>query len=170
MRVVYATAIRLTRRADVADDLLQETFLRAYRTFDNFQSGSNAKAWLLTILYSIFINRYHQHERAPIFESLDEDIAEPSVDPIHPVDLSPASVADTPEVEAALHALSAEFRTALLLVDVDELTYEEAAQVIGCPVGTLRSRLFRARRQMFAALQASHHARRSKTVATEQES
>jgi RNA polymerase sigma-70 factor (ECF subfamily) len=153
----------------VAEDLSQETFLRGYRTFDNFTSGSNAKAWLLTILYSIFINLYHRHERAPIFESLDEgrDIAAPSVDP---VDLSPTSLADTPAVEAALDALSAEFRTALLLVDVDELSYEEAAQVMGCPIGTLRSRLFRARRLMFAALQASHHARRAKPAATEQPS
>ena len=72
MRSLYNTALRLTRRPEDASDLVQETFLRAYRTFDNFARGTNAKAWLFTIQYSVFVNRYHKERREPIHLPLDE--------------------------------------------------------------------------------------------------
>jgi RNA polymerase sigma-70 factor (ECF subfamily) len=107
---LYRTAHRLSRRPEDARDLVQETYLRAYRTFGNFQPGTNVRAWLFTILYSILNN------------------------------------------ESALRSLPEEYRAAILLVDVEDLSYEEAAEILSCPVGTLRSRLHRARKLLFAAL------------------
>jgi RNA polymerase sigma-70 factor, ECF subfamily len=162
MGVLYNTALRWTREPAKASDLVQETYLRAYRTFDNFEAGTNAKTWLLTIAYSIFVNWYRKQRREPHVVSI-EDLGD-----WHDAFVAPRS--DRPEtelgkegmaaeVEEALHGLPEPFRSALLLVDVEELTYEEAATTLGCPVGTLRSRLHRARKRLLAAL--SGYARRS---------
>lgn len=159
MDALFNKALHLTRRPEDASDLVQETFLRAYRTFANFTEGTNAKAWLFTILYSIFINKYRKEQREPDTISLDEreetfeqTLANPDWE------ASFSALVDSelnwvePEVRQALGQLPENFRTAILLVDVEGLTYEEAAAVITCPVGTLRSRLFRARRVLFVAL------------------
>jgi RNA polymerase sigma-70 factor (ECF subfamily) len=159
MPVVYRVARRLARDADEAADLTQESFLRAYRTFDSFTPGTNCKAWLLTILYSVFINRYRRDRRAPMWTSLDAVdtqsarlfAAGPGDGQAHEPLLQEIEGLE-PEVQHSLDALPEPFRAALLLVDVEDLTYEEAAAVLGCPVGTLRSRLFRGRRQLFHAL------------------
>jgi RNA polymerase sigma-70 factor (ECF subfamily) len=156
---VHGTARRLTRNSEDARELAQETFLRAYRTFAGFRPGTNCKAWLLTILYSIFVNRYHKEKRAPKtipLEGLEERL---------PAAPEPAGPAGRPpewsdaEVEAAFARLPDGFQAILLLVDVEELTYEEAAVALSCPVGTVRSRLFRARKLLAAALE--DHARRA---------
>lgn len=162
MPVVYRAALRWTRQPAEAGDLLQETYLRAYRTFDSFAAGTNAKAWLLTIAYSIFVNRYRKHRREPQSRSI-EDLGE-----WHEAFAAPSSERPdaqlvqqrmAAEIEQALETLPALFRSAVLLVDVDELSYEEAATALGCPVGTLRSRLHRARKLLLAAL--TGYARRS---------
>ena len=159
MDALHRKALHLTRRPEEASDLVQETFLRGYRTFGNFAEGTNAKAWLFTILYSIFINQYRKDQRAPDTVSMDEleevfhqTLADPDWEAnfIALVDSEPDW--SGPEVRTALDQLPESFRTAILLVDVEELTYEEAAAVVSCPVGTLRSRLFRARRVLFVAL------------------
>ncbi len=156
---VYNVALRLARRPDDANDLTQETFLRAYRTFDNFRAGTDCKAWLLTILYSVFVNRYWKEKRRGEMVSVDSledgrerpltaewrDLEEDFLRAANPQRLSA-------EVEEALRQLPESFRAAVLLVDVEEMSYEEAATALQCPVGTLRSRLFRARRLLFAAL------------------
>jgi len=148
-RSLYGTALRLTGRAEDAPDLVQETFLRAYRTFDNFRIGTNPKAWLFTILRSVFANRYRRERRQPLMvplEGLEERFGRLASEA--PPSAEPAAE----EVNRALAALAVEFRLAVLLVDVEGFTYEEAAAVLGCPVGTVRSRLSRARRALFVKL------------------
>ncbi len=165
MDALYNKALHLTRRPEDASDLVQETFLRAYRTFGNFVAGTNAKAWLFTILYSIFINRYRKEQREPDTVSMDEmeeafhqTLADPDWEANFITLVDSKLDWSGPEVRAALEQLPEAFRTAILLVDVEGLPYEEAAAVVDCPVGTLRSRLFRARRVLFVAL--SDYARR----------
>jgi RNA polymerase sigma-70 factor, ECF subfamily len=159
MRALHNTAIRLTQDPHDAADLVQETFLRAYRTFDNFVPGTNCKAWLFTILYSIYVNQYRQAKRRPRTESLDEleqrfhQFAQAQQGPEFDI----AAVEGwgwrwSPEVERALRQLPEDFRAALLLVDVEGFSYEEAASVLGCAVGTIGSRLYRGRMSLFALL------------------
>lgn len=154
MKAVYNTALRLTRREEDAGDLLQETYLRAYRTFDAFTPGTNCKAWLFTILYSIFVNRYRKARREPAMVSID-DVDEKFHRMLRGTAAAPAGQErwTDAEVEAALGGLPESFRSAVLLVDVEELSYEEAAAVLACPVGTVRSRLFRARKLLSVSLQ-----------------
>jgi RNA polymerase sigma-70 factor (ECF subfamily) len=159
MRPLYAEALRLTRNPEDASDLVQETYLRAYRTFSNFIPGTNCKAWLFTILYSIFVNRYRKRQREgetiPIEqaeEKFRETRASQAWDAEFAVLQDPALNWQTPEVQSALDQLPESFRSALFLVDLEELSYEEAASVLSCPVGTLRSRLYRARKMLFVCL------------------
>jgi RNA polymerase sigma-70 factor, ECF subfamily len=158
---VYGVALRLTRRPEDARDLVQETYLRAYRTFGNFQEGTNCRAWLFTILYSIFANRYQKERRQPKLISVEElearfDGAVRGEIPGGPVAEPPqTSVWTDSEVETALAELPDSFRATVLLVDVEELTYEETAAALDCPVGTVRSRLSRARKLLYAALHAT---------------
>lgn len=150
MKTLYNRALHLTRHGESAADVVQETFLRAFRTFDNFTPGSNAKAWLLQILYSVFVSMYRKERRTPLHVPIDEadDVAMESPQPSA---LDPSLWAGD-EVNGALSQLPEEFRTVLLLVDVDDLTYEEVAAVMQCPVGTVRSRLSRARKMLCGAL------------------
>lgn len=160
MGVLYRTALRLTHRPEDASDLLQETYLRAYRGFDGFAPGTNCKAWLFAVLYSVFVNRYRKSQREPKAVSIEELeqryhvwlTARDGGDPVLVAEAAAGRWAAR-EVEEALRRLPESFRSAVLLVDVEELSYEEAAAALECPVGTLRSRLFRARRLLFATLQ-----------------
>ncbi len=156
MRPLYGTALRLIHKPEDASDLVQETFLRAYRTFDNFVPGTNAKAWLFTILYSVFVNRYRRERREPEsvpLHEIEERFSNKTSEGTGP-DSGVRFLDECPDevVEGALRQLPESFRSAVLLVDVEELSYEEAAAAIGCPVGTLRSRLSRARRLLFGQL------------------
>ncbi len=163
MRALYNTALRLTADAHDAEDGVQETYLRAFRTFDNFTPGTNAKAWLFTILYSVVINRHRRARREegpwPVeeLEARYRLLVEPPEGDL--AEVEPSSVPLSTEVEAALRAVPEVFRTAVILVDVQELSYEEAARTLGCPIGTVQSRLFRGRRLLFAAL--AEYARRA---------
>lgn len=153
---LYRTAVRLGRTPDDARDVVQETFLRAYRTFANFEPGTNGKAWLFTIMHSVIANRWRAERRAP--DEVELDAASPddwpalaSVEPDAEARLL-ARLDASPEVDAALRELPEAQRAVVLLVDVEGLQYEEAAAALNCPIGTVRSRLARARRQMFVAL------------------
>jgi len=150
---LFTTALHLSRNRDDASDLCQETMLRAYRSFHQFRPGTDCRAWLLTILYNAFRTRYARERRRerPLasteeFERAleNEGNQNPSPDPEQLL----VHFSIEPDVEKALHSLPEGFRTALLLVDVNELSYEEAAKAMEVPIGTLRSRLSRARAMM----------------------
>ena len=165
MGALYNKALHLTRRPEDAGDMVQETYLRAYRTFSSFKEGTNCKAWLFTILYSIFVDKYRKEQREPDTVSIDE-LEETFHRTLAGRDWGTnfAALAGSeldwkgPEVNDALAKLPKDFRSAVLLVDVEGFTYEEAAAALDCPVGTLRSRLFRARRMLF--LELHNYARR----------
>ncbi len=164
MQPLFETALRLTSDRDEAADVVQETYLRAFRTFDNFRMGTNARAWLFTVLYSVAINRHKKsvrEVRAPSVEELEErfrlHVDAPDVDAMGQVEAWGARWPN--EIESALRELPEVFRAAVLLVDVQELSYEEASQALGCPVGTAQSRVFRGRRMLCGLL--ADYARRS---------
>jgi len=158
---MYGTAYRLARNPRDAEDLVQESLLRAYRFWDTFEKDSNCKAWLLRILTNTFINEYQRRRRQR--EVLDAATAEQSATDgvlIHEAAVaqrSPEGVmldrSVSDDVQRALDALPVDFRTAVVLCDVEGLSYKEIAEVMSCPVGTVMSRLFRGRRLLEAALQ-----------------
>jgi RNA polymerase sigma-70 factor, ECF subfamily len=156
---VYAAALYLTRNEQEAEDLAQDTYMRAFRFFRKFEPGTNCRAWLLSIQRHLFINRYQKKKKQPElidWEKIDHEynsllLDEEQTDRYNPERLL-CSNAMAPEIERALRALPEEFREVVILVDIDELTYEEAAQIIHCPVGTVRSRLSRGRRMLQVAL------------------
>ena len=156
---VYSAALYLTKNEHEAEDLVQETYLRAYRFFHKFEPGTNCRAWLLSIQRHLFINRYRQTKKQPDFldwDKIDQDyelfaLSQENTEKSNPENAFHSDVLG-PEVEKALKELPEEFRTAIVLVDIDELTYEEAAQILECPIGTVRSRLSRGRRILQLAL------------------
>lgn len=163
--VLYRTARRLVGEVQ-AEDLVQETFLRAYRTFGNFRPGTNGKAWLFTILYSIVANWRRSSRRTPqatpiqaMEEKLEREVAIVDQRAWREILDNPRLSWQGSEVERALEQLPAPFRLAVLLVDLEDLSYEEAASVLSVPLGTLRSRLFRGRRQLADKLHALAQAR-----------
>ena len=170
MDALYNQALRLTRNSEDASDIVQETYLRAYRTFANFKEGTNCKAWLFTILYSIFVNKYRKRQREAdtvSIEELEQKFHRTLADgPWETNFVATGSDLDwqEPELNDALAKLPEEFRSAVLLVDVQGFTYEEAAAALECPVGTVRSRLFRARRMLFVELK--DYARRIGVIRT----
>jgi RNA polymerase sigma-70 factor, ECF subfamily len=155
---VYTAALRLARNPDDAEDLLQETILRAYRFFHQFTEGTNCRAWLLTILYNNFRNSYRRGTReqpAASNEEFDREVETSSLRSdqarSNPEDLIGNRMIGH-QIEAALNAIPADFREALLLVDVQELNYQEVALVLGVPLGTIKSRVSRGRALMREAL------------------
>src|ERR1700694_5814187 len=148
---LYAAALRLTRNDDESRDLIQETMLRALRFFDRFTPGTNCRAWLLTILRNNFHNRWRRagrDRRSASAAEFDLEVAGESFrtdrwesDPERI--LCARSVGGA--IGAALQTLPEDFRTALMLVDVQELNYEEAVGVLGVPIGTIKSRVSRGR-------------------------
>ena len=157
---LYRAAYYLTKNEADADDLVQGTFLKAYRCFHQYESGTNCRAWLLTILRSLFLNDYARKKRQP--EMVDWDQIDRAYETMisqrneasagsNPETLLLAQVTDT-QVTLALKALPEEYRTAIVLVDVEDLTYDEVVKVMHCPVGTVRSRVSRGRRMLQVAL------------------
>jgi RNA polymerase sigma-70 factor, ECF subfamily len=147
---LYRVALRLTGNAAEADDLVQETMLKAYRAWHQFQQGTNAKGWLLTILRHAFINEYRRRTRHP--ETVDVDAIEPfsvfeEVQDDDPQGTFFDRIVDD-EVLKAIDQLPEQFREAVVLSDVEGLSYDEIARILEVPVGTVKSRLFRARRQL----------------------
>lgn len=152
--MLYRVALRLSGNPADAQDLVQETILRAYRSWAQYTPGTNAKGWLLTILRNLFINEYRRRSRHP--ETVDVDTIEPfAVFPEIQDEDPQATFFDRivdDEVLRALDELPEVFREAVTLSDVEGLSYEEIAKVLNVPVGTVKSRLFRGRRLLQARL------------------
>ncbi len=151
---LHRVALRLTGNAADADDLVQETMLKAYRAWDSYQRGTNAKAWLLTILRHAFINEYRRRTRRP--ETVDLETIEPfavfpDVQEQDPQGAFFDRIVDE-QVLRAIDALPEAFRETLVLSDAEGLNYQDIARILDVPVGTVKSRLFRARRLLQARL------------------
>jgi len=151
---LYSAALRLTRNPSDAEDVVQETFLRAFRGFAGFQEGTNLKAWMYRILTNTFINSYRKKKRQPtevledelpdwyLYDQLGGEGAEPSAE---------ATVLESipdEDVRAALDALPEAFRMAVWLVDVEGFSYKETAEILDVPIGTVMSRLHRGRKAL----------------------
>jgi RNA polymerase sigma-70 factor (ECF subfamily) len=160
-RQLYARALRMTRRREDAEDLVQETLLRACGAFHRFD-GDYPQAWLYRIMTNTFINGYRKHQREPLVQLVGGPDQLAAREP-HAVPSRAASSPETvvldripaPELAAALKALPAEFRRALLLADVEGLTCQGTADLMGTPLGTVMSRLHRARAAVRASLAAA---------------
>jgi RNA polymerase sigma-70 factor, ECF subfamily len=142
---VFGTALRLTRSREDAEDLAQEAIVRAYEAYDRFD-GSNFKAWILRIVTNLYINRYRQKQRAPQLGSLeDEGAVEPMAAEGEEPDRLLFDNLVGAEVEEALGKVPEDFRIAVILSDIEGMSYQEIADATGVPVGTVRSRLARGR-------------------------
>jgi RNA polymerase sigma-70 factor (ECF subfamily) len=151
-------ALRLTRNPHDADDLLQETTLRAWRFWSHYEQGSNLRAWLHRILLNTFVNNYRRARRErELLQQLQRQDADvpPEAHNVEPT-LMRSSLSD--ELQSRLDALPHEFRAVLWAVAVEDLSYREAADTLGCPVGTVMSRLHRARRLLQNALRPAAEA------------
>src|SRR3954471_10645998 len=152
---LYGTALRLTRRAADAEDLVQDTYLKAFRSAHQFEPGTNLKAWLFTILHNTFRNVRRHDGRSPV--DVDSEAVERAAND-GPADQSPEQILTRQTLDAdlqeALDALPDAFRQAVWLRDVEELSYAEIAEVLAVPIGTVMSRISRGRRALSEALQA----------------
>jgi RNA polymerase sigma-70 factor (ECF subfamily) len=146
---LYSAAFYLCGDRDHAADLVQETFLRAFRFFHQFEPGTNCRAWLLTILHNTFRNQRRAGERERRQLDIDDPGAAREATEASGIDSDPQSLVLAEfmdqEIVQALGELPEEFRSAVVAIDLQELTYEEGARALGCPVGTIRSRLSRGR-------------------------
>lgn len=154
---VYRFALRLSGAPDQAEDLVQETFLRAYRSWDQYTRGTAAKSWLFTICRNVFLRRLERRQRHD--EIVTENVGRdgPGSSPINPVWSSVDGVDPEGEffhsivddrIVQAIDSLPEEYRTAVVLSDLEGLPYAEIAELMDVPVGTVKSRLFRGRRQL----------------------
>jgi RNA polymerase sigma-70 factor (ECF subfamily) len=146
LRALFGMAYRLTGNAHDAEDLVQETMLRAYRAFDRFRPGTNARAWLFTILHRLRTDLLRHRGRRPETVELVDD--GPPVAPAHEAALTSGHE----EITRALEGLPEVFRAAVVLRDIEEFTYAEIAEVLGVPVGTVMSRIHRGRALLRRAL------------------
>jgi len=158
---LYAAAMRMTRNPADAEDLVQETMLKAYRAYDTFQEGTNLKAWLYRILTNTYINRYRKAQRRPTETDLgevedlylyrrlgSEDTAEMSRSA---EDQLLEGLVES-DIKEAVEALPEHFRLPVLLADLEGFSYKEIAEILDIPIGTVMSRLHRGRKQLQRAL------------------
>jgi RNA polymerase sigma-70 factor (ECF subfamily) len=149
--LLYNYAYKMTGSSDDADDLLQETYLRAYRFFHKFERGTNCKAWLFRIMKNLFINNYRKNQKTP--GQVDYDEIENFFESIKSERLDTGDLQEKvfnnlldDDVTKALNSLQDDFKTVIILCDIEGLSYEEIADFVQCPIGTVRSRLHRARK------------------------
>ena len=161
MQPLYTAALRMTRNPADAEDLVQETFLKAYRAFERFEDGTNLKAWLYKILTNTYINSYRAAKRRP--EKADvEDVEDlymfrrlnelPGLDTGRSAEEEVFNHITDDEVKRAIESLPEAFRIAVLLADVEGFSYKEIAEITDVPIGTVMSRIHRGRKALQKAL------------------
>ncbi len=157
MDALYNFALRMTGDSDAANDLVQDTFLKAFRFFDKFEKGTNCKAWLFRIMKNTYINNYRKKTKEPDkvdyedVENFYENAKPSSTDSAHLEKEIYDNLLDD-EISSAIASLPDDFKTVIILSDIEGFTYDEIADFVDCPVGTVRSRLHRARKMLFAKL------------------
>ena len=155
---LFGAALRMTRNRADAEDLLQETFLKAFRAYGRFEEGTNLRAWLFRILTNTYISTYRKRQRTPLETDLDdvEDLYLYRRLTASGLNRSAEDAAlerlTAPEVLAALDELPEQFRLAVLLSDVEQFSYKEIAEITGVPIGTVMSRIHRGRKALQKAL------------------
>lgn len=159
MDMLHAVALRLTRNSADAEDLTQNTLVKALRFHEKFKEGTYIKAWLLTILRNTFINEYRKRSRTPLsVELTGAEAAEPTAphtgdqDRLHNM----MELLDD-EVRLAVEELPEDFRNAVIMADLEEKSYKEIADFMGCPIGTVMSRLYRGRKILREKLSGYAH-------------
>jgi RNA polymerase sigma-70 factor (ECF subfamily) len=149
---LYGAALRLGRSEGDAEDLVQETMLRAYRFFDTFEAGTNCKAWLFRILTNVFRNRYREREREQEIlgeaESSEANLGQFVAEGPRDSETALLGRMVSADVEHALTSIPAEFRLAVVLADLEDFSYKEIAEIMDCPAGTVMSRLYRGRKML----------------------
>jgi RNA polymerase sigma-70 factor (ECF subfamily) len=150
---LYGTALRLTRRPQDAEDLVQDTYLKAFRASAQFERGTNLKAWLFTILHNTFRNMRRHDGRNPVDVNSEtvEQAADETGDERTPEQLLTRATLDT-DLQAALDELPDTFRQAVWLRDVEEFSYADIARIVDVPIGTVMSRISRGRRMLYTRL------------------
>ena len=157
MNSLHNFALRMTGDIDDANDLVQETFLKAFRFFNKFEKGTNCKAWLFRIMKNSYINEYRKNTKEPDKVDYDdiqnfyENIKSSEIREKHYEEDVFSRLMDD-DIADSITKLPEDFRTVIILSDIEGFTYEEIADFVDCPVGTVRSRLHRARRMLYAQL------------------
>ena len=153
LKALYNFAYRLTNDEDDAKDLVQDTYLKAFRFLGSYEEGSNAKAWLFRILKNSFINYYRKNAKEPTkidYEEAEHFLNTGKSNYVDSIDMREkmfrGMIGD--EVTIALNSIPVDFRTVIILCDIEEFSYEEISKIIDIPIGTVRSRLHRARKML----------------------
>jgi RNA polymerase sigma-70 factor (ECF subfamily) len=154
---LYSYALVLTRNHAEAEDLVQETYVRAIPAMKKLRAGSNMKGWLFTILRNIWLNQLRKRRNGPqmVEIEVEDGVANSTVEPSKDSHDLYVSKMETEQVRAAIQQLTVEFREIILLREYEELSYQEIASVLDCPVGTVMSRLGRARAKLRTLLVAT---------------